>query len=323
MIINFIGNFQSGYVGEVADETHIARELESLGHTVRRIPRDEWKEHVDTGATFPNVPTDLEADFSIICKWHHFEHGGYIHHCRAYSGGSPVFYWVWDHMYDNGMPMWHLEMIEASDLYLGNDVRSEHYPNYLKPKLYYFNFDVCDGDIPTFDNQEKIYDVVFTGSCIDQGNRKEFIQKINEKIPVKVFAWNPEEWQKLGIDASPAVYGAEYNKVIAQSNIVLGISVEPNCWGYWSNRVGKVLRAGGFLLQEYAPGMETFLLPHSAIWFSTPEEAVELIEMLKGSEHFKNRPVEHPVQFTSAFKVVQLIELAERYILKKGNKWNL
>lgn len=40
MKINFVGNFTKGYVGEIADETHLSKNFEALGNEVQRVPRD-------------------------------------------------------------------------------------------------------------------------------------------------------------------------------------------------------------------------------------------------------------------------------------------
>src|SRR3990167_642540 len=94
--INFVGLFnQPGYVGEISDETHIARELEKLGHTVNRVQRDVWKAYCDGDRDETwNLP--IKADINLIAKWPHFDTGDYIHQLRAAGGESPVFYWVWD-----------------------------------------------------------------------------------------------------------------------------------------------------------------------------------------------------------------------------------
>lgn len=331
MTINFVGLFNKpGYVGEISDETHIARELEELGHTVNRIQRDEWKAYCD-GETNPDWNLPVKADINLVAKWPHFDNGRYIHRLRdlsragtssANSGG--VFYWVWDYMPNPEIPDWHLEMAIAADLYLSGElgIFDQYKAKGVRP--YYFQMDVCDGHIPTFDNLEKVYDVVFTGSCIDQGNRKEFLQKINKEIPVTIFSWNSQEWFKLGFqECYQAVYGEDYNRVIAQSKIVLGFSVEPNCWGYWSNRVGKVLRAGGFLLQEYAPGMET-QLPGHVQYFNTPEEAVEKIKYWLGRTEAIYKPSEfETARFTSNWKAFELANLMERYLKGDPTKWQL
>jgi hypothetical protein len=325
MIINFVGIFNApGYVGEVSDETHIAREFEALGHTVNRVPRDIWKAYCD-GERDP-VWTDrmpIDADFNLIAKWPHFNSGKYIEKLKIASK-APVFYWVWDFMDDQGLPDWHIKMAYEADLYLSGElgIFDQYKKHGIRP--YYFQMDVCDGSIPKFSStgEEKLYNIVFTGSCIGQGNRKEWLPIINQKYPVKIFSWNWEEWQKLGLDASPALYGEEYNKMIAQSRIVLGFNVEPNCWGYWSNRIGKVMTAGGFLLQQYAPGMEQFMPEGAVGFFSTPEEAIEKIGYFL-SPH--TRSIDQPMarRFTSAVKVRQLATLMERYLKGDPSKWLL
>jgi len=326
MKINFVGLFnQPGYVGEVSDETHIARELESLGHSVRKLPRDEWREYVIEKfpvGKYKNIPEDLKADINLIAKWHHFYDGDFIDALREKSGG-PVFYWVWDFMDNEGFPEWHVKMTRAADLYLSGEEGIKVKYKAIGVKHYYFQMDVCDGKIPVYYNLKKVHDVIFTGSCIGQGNRKEWLQIINKEVPVKIWGWGHEDWKKLGFEANPPVYGAEYNKLIAESHIVLGFSVEPNCFGYWSNRVGKVLRAGGFLLQEYSPGMEQYLDNRAVDYFSSPEEAVIKIKrhlLNKNTELFFSEEVN---KYTSRYKVKQLEILMDRYLKGKPEEWIL
>lgn len=330
MVINFVGLFnQPGYVGEISDETHIARELEKWGNEVRRIPRDEWREYVIEGkpeGKYSGVPKDLKADINLIAKWHHFYDGSFISELKTASEGAPVLYWIWDFMYDQGFPEWHLKMAQEADLLLSGEAGIFH--EYIKQGInpYYFQMDVCDGDLHIFKDEPKIHNVIFTGSCIGQGHRKEYLQEINKKIPVKIWAWNWEEWEKLGFEAHPAVYGEEYNRLIGQSKIVLGFSVEPNCWGYWSNRVGKVLRAGGFLLHEYTPGMET-MLPYGCVrYFNSPDQAVSAINYyLEHEVHTNNKTgIARRIgeKFTSGYKTKALTILMKRYLEGDPSKWN-
>lgn len=329
MVINFVGNYQNGYVGEQADQVHIVRELEALGHTVQKVPQDIWKAFCE-GESNSNWGDKLpiKADINIITKWHHFVDGSYIIKLRKMSE-APVFYWVWDYMYDNGIPDWHMLMAKCADLYLTNEYGVKHkwYKSYgeVLKNLYYFPFDVCDGEIPIFESAEKKYDVVFTGSCIGQGHRIEWLTEINKVIPITCFSWNHEEWSKRGFTAYPAVYGDEYNKVIAQSKIIIGLSVNPDCWGYWSNRVGKVLRSGGCLLYEYAPGME-LSLGDSVDYFSSPDEAISKLYFLLGHDEkrkeLESRALKIGHTFTSKYRVKQLMILADRYIKTQGKGWD-
>lgn len=318
MKINFVGNFASGYVGEVADETHITNEIEYLGNQVKRIPRDIWKAHVDSDSTsghqWPELTNDLKADINIICKWDAFNKEDYIQTLRHRSE-APVFYWVWDYMYYNGMPEWHMRMAKTADLYLSNDIKSPHYKDMLN--LYYFPFDVSDNAIDKIYAQKK-YDVTFFGSHLAQGDRIEWLTEINKATPIKVFSWNFEEWQKLGFDAEPPVWGQNFAQRVAESKIILGFNVEDHCWGYWSNRVGKVLSTGGFLLQRYVPGMELFLR-NGCEYFSSIEEANKKIKYYLEHNTERERTAQRGYEigrdkFTSRARVKELMILCDRYI---------
>jgi len=318
MIVNFVGNFAHGYVGEIADENHLAAEIEIAGNKVRRIPRDEWREHVISGKPYVNVPKELKADANIICKWHHFYDGSFIEKLREKSG-APVFYWVWDYMGDKA-PDWHIKMILAADKYLGNDVFDHSiYPLELVPsqKLYYFPFDVASDE---FDKVElpKEYDVVFFGSYFPAGDRVEWLKKLNINIPIKIFSWNADKWKEEGFDASDAVYGEDFVNAVAKSKIILQFSVNDHCWGYWSNRVGKVLTLGGFLLVRYAPGMELFLR-NGVDYFSTVEEMTAKVAYYLDNPVASARIADRGYQigrdrFTSKARIEELLIFIERYL---------
>ena len=329
MKIGFVGLFsQPSITGEISDETHLAREMEALGHQVYRIPRDEWREYIVENfpkGKYVNVPEEVTFDIAIICKWHHFYGGVFIRAIRE-KYKCPVFYWLWDYMFDAGFPEWHLSMAQESDLYLTNEYGIKSwYQDYDVAKLYYFPFDVADQTIVKMAAPKK-YDVTFFGSKLGQGDRVDWLREINRYHPVKVFAWNFEEWQKEGFDAEQAVYGQEFAQKVAESKIMLGFSVNPSCWGYWSNRVGKVLTLGGFLLYQYAPGMELFLRD-GIEYFSSPQEAIEKID------HYLIAEIEREAialrgymigldRFTSKARVKELMILIDRFLKTKGIGWH-
>jgi hypothetical protein len=321
--IGFIGNFQSGYVGEVADETHLAREMQDLKHLVHRIPRDEWREYVIEGAPvgkYPNIPENVSFDIIYITKWHHFYDGSFIEAARK-KYDCPVFYWVWDYMQNEP---WHMAMVREANLYLGNDIKSPNYNN--MQNTYYFPFDVADSDLSRFHIPQKENDVVFFGSYLEQGDRIKYLNEIKNYINLKIFSWNYEEWTKLGFDAYPAVYGDAFNREVANSKIVLGFSVEPHSWGYWSNRVGKVLLGGGFLLYQYAPGMELFL-GDGAEYFSSVDELKEKIDhyLIADTEREDIARIgwlKAQDRFNSRARVKELMILTERFIKKGDQVWH-
>lgn len=322
MRINFIGNFQKGFVGESADEIHLCDELEALGHRVQRVPRDIWKAFVD-GHRNPDWENHLPkkpAKIGILCKWHHFNKASYIQKLRKVSG-APVLYWIWDFMWDEtskDFVSWHKVMAKEADILLTNE--GGLIPAYLNRDInaYYFPFDVSSKEFDRVEVDEKIYDVVFLGSHIGKGDRVEWLKKINEKVPVKIWSWNWEKWKEDGFEAQPAVYGHQFASIISQSKIVLGFNVNDHCWGYWSNRVGKVLTVGGFLLYRYTPGMELFLRD-GAEYFSTPAEAIAKIEYYLEHENEREKIAQRGYEigrdrFTSAARIKELMIFIERYL---------
>lgn len=327
MTINFVGNFQTGYVGEQADQVHLAREMEALGHKVQRVPQDIWREYV-LGTRDENWAGKLpvKADINIITKWPHFENGSFCSELGRLSK-APVFYWLWDYMWDADFPDWHVKMAQAADLYLTNEYGIKNwYENYGVDNVYYFPFDVADGDLQVWKAKEKLLDVVFFGSWIGQGNRQEWLKEINKTNPIIVFSWNPQDWPEEFKDVREAVYGERFNQEVGMSKIILGFNVEPNCWGYWSNRMGKVLLAGGFLLYQYAPGMELFTRD-GIEYFSSIEEAREKIDHYLVANDEREAIAKRGFEigrdrFTSKARVKELMILCERYLKTHGTNWN-
>ena len=313
MIINFVGSFTIGERGEVADEIHLALEMESLGHTVRKIPRDAWREYVIE--KFPknkyDVPEDLKADINIICKWHHFYDGSFVQALRNLSN-APVFYWVWDYMQGED---WHMAMAKEADLYLGNDVFSGQYKDF--ENAYYFPFDCADEGIDRVgEGRGEVYDVSFFGSYLPQGERIPWLSIINSQHKIKIFSVDHGNWKDAGFDAEPAVWGEEFAQKVANSKICLGFNVNDHCWGYWSNRVGKTLCVGGLLLQRYVPGMELFVRG-GAEYFSSPQEAVSKIKVFLADKELRNliRQEGYRIgrdRFTSRARVEELHDLIGR-----------
>ena len=135
---------------------------------------------------------------------------------------------------------------------------------------------------------------------------------------MKVFASNWEEWQKIGFDAEASVYYEDFALKVAESRITLGFNVNDHCWGYWSNRVGKVLTVGGFLLQRYVCGMELFLRDGVA-YFSSPDEAIQKITYYLQNADERQAIADRGYEigrdrFTSAARVKELMIFIDRYL---------
>lgn len=327
MIINFVGLFARSDSGEISDESHLADALEGVGHTVRRIPRDEWREFVrEEGPVgkYAGIPEDLGADINLIAKWHHFFDGRFVTALKHFSGAH-VFYWVWDSV-DLGID-WHRQMAKEADLYLSGELGRARQFHEHNIRFYYFQMDVVDGRIPyQYYGRDKAgykHDVVYLGTYDNQGGRMDLLKAINVHTPIAVYGQNWEKWQEEGFDAHLAVYGQEANAVMAQSKIVLGTSCDPHLFGYWSNRVGRALATRALFLQQYVPGMESFT--HDWIeYFSTSEEAVEKIHTMLSGSNYKIRQ-EYPLElWRSNQKMKDLTILMERYIKEDhGKAWLL
>jgi spore maturation protein CgeB len=166
----------------------------------------------------------------------------------------------------------------------------------------------------------KKYDVTFFGSCVGQGDRIAWLKEINKQVPIQVFGWNNEGWLREEINAEPPVYGQAFVQKVAESKIILGFNVNDHTWGYWSNRVGKILTLGGFLLYRYVPGMELFLRD-GVEYFSSPNEAVEKIKYYLEHEDEREKIAQRGYEigrdrFTSESRVKELCILIDRFIYK-------
>jgi spore maturation protein CgeB len=114
------------------------------------------------------------------------------------------------------------------------------------------------------------------------------------------------------------VYGDAFAQTVGQSAICLQFSVYDHCWGYWSNRTGKILTLGGFLLARYTPGMELFLRDGAA-YFSSVDEAVEKIDyyLEHDKERHKIAKRGHEIgrdRFTSHARIEELGILIDRFL---------
>lgn len=318
MRVLFIGNFQNGERGELADETHIVKELGHFGNEVVRINRDEWREYVIE--KYPQdkykVPEGQKFDVAIICKWHHFYDGSFIQAIKE-CYGCPVVYWTWDYMdYDGG---WHELMAKEADLFLTNEGGKIDWLLDKGIKAYYFPFDCADKEFkPTQADVDvlPVYDVGFFGSYLLQGERIPLLREINTVHPIHIWSVDWQKWEVEGFEAEPPVYGVAFTHQVRRCKIVVGINVNDTCWGYWSNRIGKTLLAGGCLLQRYVPGIELFV-GNAARYFTTSQEAVEQIEELLSDEtkrqKLQERALKTSERFTSRYRCGQLSILLHHY----------
>lgn len=313
LTINFIGNFGVSGTGEMSDEVHLSRELKRFGHKVNKIPRDVWKAHCDGHQANDDWVLPTKADINILCKWQGFDNAKYVYMLRSLSN-APVFYWTWDYFGWINVPDWHKKICLESDLHLTNELGDF---KKIIGKPYYFPMDVCDGDYSIFQSKDKLYDVTFFGSYFENGGRLDLMKAVNDKHNLTIFSPNHKQWTNAGFNALPAVWGNDLNRIISQSKICLQVSVSNECAGYWSNRVGKILYAGGFMLARYVKGMEQ-IIGDAADYFSSNSEALDKIQYyLDNPQEIKEKQIKAKSigwKFTSETRVKELTILIERYL---------
>ena len=95
-------------------------------------------------------------------------------------------------------------------------------------------------------------------------------------------------WHELGLAAArDDVFPEQYREICRGAGIVLGCDWRHDVAWYFSNRTWFTLGSRGFLLTNYAPGLEEIFENHRhLVWYRSVDECLELIE------HYRARPDE-------------------------------
>jgi Glycosyl transferases group 1 len=115
--------------------------------------------------------------------------------------------------------------------------------------------------------------------------RASLVPEVAKRFDTKVYG---RGWEGLGITPARAeVYPEHYRLVCRGAKIVLGRDWRDDCEWYFSNRTWFTLGCEGFLLTNYAPGLEELFENHRhLVWYRSPAECLELIG------HYLGRPDE-------------------------------
>jgi NAD(P)-dependent dehydrogenase (short-subunit alcohol dehydrogenase family) len=136
---------------------------------------------------------------------------------------------------------------------------------------------------------EFVSEVAFIGKygrdATVHATRAALIPAVARRFDLKVYG---RGWEELGVaPARDEVFPAEYRSVCRGAGIVLGCDWRHDVAWYFSNRTWFTLGCRGFLLTNYAPGLEELFENHRhLVWYRTVEECLELIE------HYRARPQE-------------------------------
>jgi spore maturation protein CgeB len=139
-------------------------------------------------------------------------------------------------------------------------------------------------------------DVAFIGAARAGEPRVPLIQKLSEICRVKVYG---RDWERFGMKAAlKSVHSRGYALVCGGAKIMLGADNTSDIDGYWSDRLPFTLGCGGFLLTNYAPGMERFYTNREhLVWYKSPEECVDLVREFLAKRKERERIAEQGYRY--------------------------
>jgi len=137
--------------------------------------------------------------------------------------------------------------------------------------------------LTTADHTAYDCEAMFAGWISKRTGRPPLFQYLSEHTNLKLYG---KETKNLITDSA-------HNKACLCSNIVLGHNSWPSVAISMSVRDYKVMAAGGFLLTEYCPGMETwFKLGEECESYTTKEEALDKIKYYLSNEDKRKKMAE-------------------------------
>ena len=106
--------------------------------------------------------------------------------------------------------------------------------------------------------------------------RGALIPPVAERFELTLYG---QGWEELGLASGKGdVYPAQYREICRGADIVLGCDWRHDVRWYFSNRTWFTLGCRGFLITNYAPGLEEIFENHRhLVWYRSVEECLELI----------------------------------------------
>lgn len=132
-------------------------------------------------------------------------------------------------------------------------------------------------------------DVAFIGKCSaddpQHAARRALVPAVAGCCDLRIYG---RGWDALGLTATADdVYPEQYREICRGAKIVLGRDWRDDCAWYFSNRTWFTLGCRGFLITNYAPGLEDIFENHGhLVWYRSVEECVDLVR------HYLARPEE-------------------------------
>ena len=329
--ILLIGNTLDTATGEPAEESEIAKELQQLGHQVTVIEKTEL-----AGASFP---LDQDLVFIATCK------EITVKHIKAIIRNNPkakIFLWMADFI-DTKHPK--IEVLLPFDVYKLVDVflwRQVEGLDWMKKKginCVYWPWDVAINTFKkesnpravmycgTADKIPEVMPIGFVGNWVHDPFRMKFLYELQKFFPedLHIITFSLREFNEGQIDGEPSEFklknvhnpknGSQFNKVVDMIKINLAVdSVISE--DYTSNRMARIMVAGGFVLAYYAKGMEKHFGDYID-YFHSLEECVEKINYWLAHDEERKAFAERGRLFAEANlrpinRINQLMEIYEQ-----------
>lgn len=261
MKILSIGNFGHGWDGSICDEEHIAGALESLGHEVVRVQREE----------LTDFKTPLDLDFVLIAQW-----DGYPDRIQFIDDDVPLVYWAFDYQADG--QEWHERLVSQADLYLSKRIADGKYQNWrwlsqdFAPE--FLHRDEAFNQRLEFGEVEQDVDVLFTGSYLPWATeRNETLKAVDEKFNLVIHSVN--DWPGFK-HVRPPIMDDGLPELYARAKVILSIDHTLEA-GYWSDRNAQIIACGRKPLFRYVP-MSEARFGDRVTYFYSVDDCLEKIE---------------------------------------------
>jgi hypothetical protein len=250
MLITFLGNFQVSF----SSETHHAKSLQALGHTVIQLQENEaTSEQVLENAlrsrlfiwvhTHSWTTPGMMSMVDVLKKLKNLDIPTMTYHLDLWKGIQRERDLVNDEFYSHIQHFFTVDRLMADWFNENTEVKG-----------HYLRAGVFDEECEMFEPNGPMNDVIFVGS---KGYHPEWPWR------PRLIEWLQETYgdrfTHYGGDGVGVVRGHNLNQLYANTKVVVGDSLVLNFTypDYWSDRVYETIGRGGFLLMPYIEGIRS------------------------------------------------------------------
>lgn len=279
MNISFVGHFDRREDGWKTDEERVATALERAGANVSRIGahdadlEDRLRTSASDWVLFSKIKSQ-DPDLVTRLRDHQLQ-----------TGFAQILFDLMDFKdrIVRGVPWirrsrrsWWLPIARQMDVVFLRE--KDHLARYGRQGVRGYYLDqACDADeSPASDVPPRMScDVAFFGTYFP--DRARMLRRLAQGRTIRIYSDRPRSWVWRGLLAEPAAYGLCLAQAVAGAKIVYGESARSDVYGYWSDRVYRILGHRGFFLTRYAPGLEDFFTNHEHLVWGRDDDEIEAL----------------------------------------------